>query len=80
MLIFQRHLPHVIPNSMQALHALSHSEITFQKAPSQYQHVSLKLLQRTKLLLRMKICSVLDDGKIFGRYFQMTNLLPAKCL
>ena len=36
MLIFQRHLPHVIPNSMQALHALSHSEITFRKAPSQY--------------------------------------------
>ena len=27
MLIFQLHLPHVIPNSMQALHALSHSEI-----------------------------------------------------
>ena len=43
MLIFQLHLPHVIPNSMQALHALSHSEITFRKAPSQYQHVSLML-------------------------------------
>ena len=27
MLIFQLHLPHVIPNSMQALHSLSHSEI-----------------------------------------------------
>ena len=27
MLIFQLHLPHVIPNSMQAIHALSHSEI-----------------------------------------------------
>ena len=27
MLIFQLHLPHVIPNSMQALHALSHLEI-----------------------------------------------------
>ena len=27
MLIFQLHLPHVIPNSMQALSALSHSEI-----------------------------------------------------
>jgi len=25
MLIFQLHLPHVIPNSMQALHALNHS-------------------------------------------------------
>ena len=40
MLIFQRHLPHVIPNSMQALCALSHSEITFRKAPFPYQHVS----------------------------------------
>ena len=29
MLIFQHHLPHVIPNSMQALRALSHSEITY---------------------------------------------------
>ena len=29
MLIFQCHLPHVIPNSIQALCALSHSEITF---------------------------------------------------
>ena len=27
MLIFQLHLPHVIPNSMQTLHTLSHSEI-----------------------------------------------------
>ena len=27
MLIFQLHLPHVIPNSMHALCALSHSEI-----------------------------------------------------
>ena len=36
----------IIPNSMQELHALSHLEITFQKAPSQYQHVSLKQLGR----------------------------------
>ena len=34
MLIFQLHLPHVIPNSMQALHALNHSEITFWKSIS----------------------------------------------
>ena len=29
MLIFQLHLPRVIPNSMQALRALSHSEISW---------------------------------------------------
>ena len=40
MLMFQRHLPHVIPNSMQALRSLSHLEITFRKAPFPYQHVS----------------------------------------
>ena len=40
MLIFQCHLPHVIPNSMQALRSLSHLEITFRKAPFPYQHVS----------------------------------------
>jgi len=34
MLLFQLHLPHVIPNSMQALYALSHSEITFRKTVS----------------------------------------------
>ena len=50
MLIFQRHLPHVIPNSMQALRALSHSEITFRKAPFHINMVSLKLQQRTKQL------------------------------
>ena len=33
-LIFKLHLPHVIPNSMQALHALSHLEITVWKGPS----------------------------------------------
>ena len=33
MLIFQRHLPHVIPNSMQALRALSHSEIILHYSP-----------------------------------------------
>ena len=46
MLIFQRHLPHVIPNSMQALRALSHSEITFRKAPFPYQHGQLKWYER----------------------------------
>jgi len=45
MLIFQLHLPYVIPNSMQALHTLSHSEITFWKTLSQCQHVSLTLLR-----------------------------------
>jgi len=39
MLMFQLHLPHVIRNIMQGLCALSHSEITFQKVASQYQHV-----------------------------------------
>ena len=32
MLIIQLHLPHVIINSVQALRALSHLRITFQKA------------------------------------------------
>jgi len=41
MLISQLHLPHVIPNSMQVLHALNHSQITFWKALSQHQHVGL---------------------------------------
>ena len=49
MLIFQLHLPHVIPNSIQALCALSHSEITFRKAPFPYQHISLMLPQMPKL-------------------------------
>ena len=64
MLIFQLHL---IPNSMQALHALSHSEITFWKAPSQYQHVSLKQL-KTVQLSRMMIyyCLQVFGDKIFG--------------
>ena len=44
MLISQLHLPHVITNSMRPLHALSHSIITFRKAQSRYQHVSLKLV------------------------------------
>ena len=67
MLIFQLHLPHVIPNSMQALHALSHSEITFRKAPSQYQHVSLKQL-RTVRLSRKRIgcCPQVINGKTSG--------------
>jgi len=59
MLIFQLHLPHVIPNGMQALRALSHSEITFRKAPSQYQHVSLKLGQMTKLLSQKLNCHLI---------------------
>ena len=67
MLIFQLHLPHVIPNSMQALHALSHSEITFRKAPFQYQQVSLKQL-KTVLLSRMRIyyCLQAFGDKMFG--------------
>ena len=56
MLIFQLHLPHVIPNSMQALHALSQSEITFRKAPSQYQHVSLILLEEHRTKGRFVFC------------------------
>ena len=56
-LIFQLHLPHVIPNSMQALHALSHSEITFRKAPSQYQHVSLTLLEEDKTAVPKDVLS-----------------------
>ena len=65
MLIFQRHLPHVIPNSMQALHALSHSEITFRKAPFPYQHVSLKVQLMTEQLFQMKTCYCrqMDGGK-----------------
>ena len=46
--MFQLHLLHVIPNSMQELHALSYSEITFRKALSQYQHVSLTLPEENK--------------------------------
>ena len=48
MLILLLHLRHVIPNSMQELHALNDSEITFQKAPFPYQHVSLKDPMMTK--------------------------------
>ena len=46
MFISRLHLPRVIMNSMQPLHALSHLIITLQKAQSQYQHVSLKLVQK----------------------------------
>jgi len=53
MLIFQLH---VVPNSMQALHALSHLEITFWKAPFPYQHVSLKLQLMPEQLSQMKTC------------------------
>ena len=49
MLIFQLHLSHVIPNSMQALHALCHLEIAFWKAPFSYQHASLMPQQMTRL-------------------------------
>ena len=84
MLIFQLHLPHVIPNSMQALHALSHSKITFRKAPSQYQHVNLMLPQKkTKLLSQSTfclLCPVKNEGKIFEMYWQMTSLLLARFL
>ena len=66
MLIYRLHLPHVIPNSMQALCALSHSLITFQKAPSQYQHVTMKFEQMTALLSQRIICHLnpwLDEDK-----------------
>jgi len=53
-LIFQLHLPHVIPNSMQALCALSHSGISFQKAPFPYQHVSLKFQLMPEQLSQIK--------------------------
>jgi len=56
-LIFQLHLPHVIPNSMQALHALSHTEITFRKALSQYQHVSLTLLEEHRIAFPKDVLS-----------------------
>jgi len=60
MLIFQLHLPHVIPNSMQALH----SEITLWKALSQYQHVSLKQLKTVQLSqMRIFCCLQLYDDK-----------------
>ena len=78
MLIFQRHLPHVIPNSMQALRVLSHSKITFRKAPFPYQHVSFKLQLMTRLPSQRQICPLtpgLGDGRIFGMYFHMTSLL-----
>jgi len=78
MLIFQLHFPHVIPNSMQALCALSHLEITFRKAPSQYQHVSLKLGQMTKLLSEKLNCHLIPwfvKSKTFGMLLLMTNLL-----
>ena len=65
MLIFQRHLLHVIFNSMQALHAPSHLEITFRKPPFSYQHVSLKVQLMTEQLSQMKTCyrRQMGDGK-----------------
>ena len=59
MLIFQRHLPHLTPNSMQALRALSHSEITFWKAPFSYQHISLMLQLMTRLPKGRFVCRIL---------------------
>jgi len=50
MLIFQRHSPHIIRNSWQPLHDLSHSTTTFRRAQSPYQHVTLKT-QPSALLL-----------------------------
>ena len=72
MLIFQLHLPHVIPNSMQALHALSHSEITFRKAPFPYQHVSLKFPLMIAPPYQMRICFYhqLGDDKTFEGCFR----------
>ena len=83
MLIFQLHLPHIIPNSMQALCALSHSEITFRKAPFPYQHVSFTPQQMTRLPSQKHIClfvPVLDGDSISEMYFQMTSVLPVRYL
>ena len=83
MLIFQLHLPHVIPNSMQALCVLSHSEITFRKAPYQYQFVSLTPQQMTKLPSQRMICHLtpwLTRDKTFEKWLLMTSLLPVRCL
>ena len=77
MLILQLHLSHVIPNSMQALCALSHSENKFQKAPFQYQHVSLMLEQMAKLLSQKMICYLipwLDGGRTFGMLLQIRGM------
>ena len=83
MLIFQHHLLHVIRNSMQALHALNHSEITFRKAPFPYQHVSLTPQLMTRLPSQRQICPLtptVGDGRIFRMQFQMTSLLLVGCL
>ena len=72
MLIFQLH---VITNSMQALCALSHSQITFRKAPFPYKHVSLKYHQLIGQSIQKLICPVLPDGKTDEKYFHLTNLL-----
>ena len=82
MLIFQLRLTHVIPNSMQALHSLSHLEITFRKAPFPYQHLSLKVSLMTEQLSQMRTCSrhQLCGGKIYERYFLRTSMLPVECV
>ena len=79
MLIFQLHFPHVISNSMQALHALSHSEITFRKTSFLYQHVSLKFPLMIGQPYQMRICfhHQLGDDKTSERLLQMTNQLLA---
>ena len=74
MLVFQCHLPHVIPNSMQESCALSHSWITFQKAPFPYQHVSLKRLQNTIEKLQMLMLCLCHDGRIYERFSLKTNM------
>ena len=63
---------------MQALHALSHSQITFQKAPSHYQHVSLTLEQMIKLLSQTMICNQNPWDKTFGM-FQLTSFQDVNC-
>ena len=45
------HLPHVIINSMQALRALSHLQITFQKAQFHINMYCLKIAEKTAELL-----------------------------
>jgi len=92
MLIFQLHLPHVTPNSVQALHALSHSEITFWKAPFPYQHVRLKFQLMPEQLSQMKTCYwyQMSDGrtserwpicclKSFGNCHSRPSSLGARC-
>ena len=76
MLTSQLHLPYVITNSMQPLHALSHLNITFRKAQSQYLHVSLKFGPLTELLSQTVSGYGLEVyNKTVGRSLLMTSLL-----